>query len=607
MQKFLKTLCAAVLLFCILGFCSNSTVHAAYFTDVKPGAWYYNYVQDVSDKGLMHGYSNNKFGPDDTLTRGQFATILYRIENEPYVTFSGVFRDVAYGQYYSAPVEWAFKENIISGYSSMKFGPNDPLTREQLVTIMYRYASYKGDDVSQKVSYFSFSDAYKVSSYASEAMQWGVGSNIISGVGNNRLDPQGSVTRAMCATIISRYTEKGNQNDPVTPTPPTPSAATEGVYTFYNKTLGYYLSYNGNTLTLSNSPAKWKLTPYANNAFYVYANGTNLLFDIDNAVVRDGTTIKLWERTGYNVQMWYVSPNTNGTFSFLSYANDNFCLGYNYANGKIILQNRNTSNKTQEWELVKVEDVKKDYLTYTSTGGIIELQLPLNIHSYISKAKLLEWANNLETAYYTFYELTNFKPYDKIYVDAYHRQEYIAYVYDGVNVIYIDSNFLYEDLTKMSKRSVDWNFCALHEMGHMFDWDRPWTFEAELMTDLKVAYVLERNNAAAAPSEFNANTVFYGSNIINAYNTLGSSFSSTYDIYGCAKRFLDIKNDIGWEPFKKAFHTMQNNYNSYNTSSNEAKLNNLIYLLAANSGKSVSYIKSYFTTAEWNTILREIR
>lgn len=183
----------------------------------------------------------------------------------------------------------------------------------------------------------------------------------------------------------------------------------------------------------------------------------------------------------------------------------------------------------------------KRYCTYISTGGIIELQLPLDIHNIISKPRLQEWANNLERAYYTYYELTNYKPFKNIIVEAYKPCKYLGYVISGSNIIHIDSDFIHQDLKKMASRKNDWHFCALHEMGHMFDFYRPWIFEAELMTDLKLAYVLERNNVAAAPSEFNASYNFYGKNIINVYAALGQDFSKTYNIFGCAQRFLKIK------------------------------------------------------------------
>ena len=154
----------------------------------------------------------------------------------------------------------------------------------------------------------------------------------------------------------------------------------------------------------------------------------------------------------------------------------------------------------------------------------------------------------------------------------------------------------------MSARDCDWNFCALHEMGHMFDLKRPWKFEGELLTDLKVAYVLEKNGVAAAPSEFQASENFYGADIIEAYDKLGKDFSKEYNIFGCTKRFLDIKADIGWEPFKQTFHYLQENEADYAGNSKQQKFENFVEIL---SGYGNIDVKSYFSTEEWNVIINK--
>lgn len=227
----------------------------------------------------------------------------------------------------------------------------------------------------------------------------------------------------------------------------------------------------------------------------------------------------------------------------------------------------------------------------------------MDIENTISAARLQEWADNLETAYDSYYELTNYKPFEKMLVEAYKPAKHIGYVTYGSNVIHIDSTFVHEDLRKMAAREVDWNFCALHEMGHLFDSNRPWQFEPELMTDLKVAYVLEQNYVSAVPSEFDASQNFYGKDIINAYKALGRDFSQTYDIFGCTARFLEIKEEIGWEPFKQTFYEMQENYDEYDTESKQEQLENFVRLLSQYSGKD---IKGYFSADEWNAIINKI-
>ena len=375
-----------------------------------------------------------------------------------------------------------------------------------------------------------------------------------------------------------------------------------GIYTFYNEETQSYLSYEENNLVLSETPSNWWLNKVREEDFHVYAKDTELVLDIDNAWVREGTTVKLWNLTGYDVQLWNIIQNENGTYT-IAYSGDNqYCLGF--ADKNAVLQIRDEMNPMQEWKLVDVSDtVPKQYLSFESEGGIIQLQLPLDILSVISESRLQQWANELEKAYYSFYELTNFKPFDYIIVEAYKPSNHIGWVINNSNIIHIDNEFIYTDLEKMAARECDWNFCTLHEMGHMFDFDRPWNFESELLTDLKLAYVLEKNGVAAAPSEFKASDIFYGANIINAYDILGSDFSKTYNIFGCTKRFLEIKEDIGWEPFKQTFHYFQANEVSYTGNSKQQKFENFVELL---SGYGNVDVKSYFSVEEWNAIIDKL-
>ncbi|MBQ8893085.1 MAG: hypothetical protein IJ043_01605 [Clostridia bacterium] len=372
-----------------------------------------------------------------------------------------------------------------------------------------------------------------------------------------------------------------------------------GRYTFYNEAAGGYLAYQGNALTLSSTPVEWVLKAESEKGVHVYAGDTELMLDIDNAYIREGTAIKIWSYTGYDAQIWNVTGNT--AFSFLYSGDHRYCLGFE--KGQAVLQLRNTRNGAQEWKAVKTGELAKEYCSVFGSRGIIELRLPLDISTVISAARLQQWANDLETAYDSYYELTGFKPYQTILVEAYKPCEYIGYVMDGSNIIHIDRDFIYEDLRKMASRRNDWNFCALHEMGHMFDFGRPWTFEAEMMTDLKLAYVLEQNGAGAAPSEFPASDCFYGKDIIRAYEILGGDFSKTYNIFGCARRFLQIKEEIGWEPFRQTFHWMQENANAY-SATKEGKLHNFVSVLSGYSGKD---IKSYFSAGEWASMIEKTR
>ena len=156
----------------------------------------------------MTGLDTDVFGPDRNLVRAQFAVILYRMEGEPEVIFKETFPDVADGLFYSKAVIWAAENKIVTGYTSTgAFGSNDPITREQMAVMMFRYANYKGLDTSESKELSSFPDDEKVQEFAVGALQWCAAKEIITGKGEEKaLAPQGSTNRAECATIISRYT-----------------------------------------------------------------------------------------------------------------------------------------------------------------------------------------------------------------------------------------------------------------------------------------------------------------------------------------------------------------------------------------------------------------
>lgn len=375
------------------------------------------------------------------------------------------------------------------------------------------------------------------------------------------------------------------------------------IYRFYNEETGQYLSYDNRTVILSKTPKDWTIKSNGNDGIYIYAGDTELLLDIDNAIVSEGTRVKIWECTGYNVQVWRMNRNSNGTYTFLSEADKRYCLGFK--NGKAVLQIRRNGNSLQEWKAFKKKDkAAENYCSFKSKGGRIELQLPLGITKVISKVRLDKWANDLEKAYESYYELTHFLPFKTVVVEAYKPIQYSGYVLPGFNTIHIDNRFIYDDLGKMALRRNDWNFCALHEMSHLFDNNRPWCFEAELMADLKLAYVLEMNGASAAPAEFPASVNFCGKAVMNAYKKLGTSFTDRYDVFGCAYRFLQIKEVIGWEPFQQTFFELQRNYEAYSKWSKQERFENFVQLVTLYSREDV---RSYFSAAEWRTILARCR
>ncbi len=183
--------------------------HNLPFTDVKTSDWYYNSINYVFHKGIILGTQDTKFEPTKSLTRGMVVTILHRMEGTPYVSGTSKFPDVKdTNAYYYVAVKWASKNNIVSGYNNGKFGPEDPITREQLAVILNKYCRYKGKYKAQTASLSKFPDASKVSNFAKWEMQWAVGTGIITGKtqGTGKiLDPQGVVSRAQAAAMFEKY------------------------------------------------------------------------------------------------------------------------------------------------------------------------------------------------------------------------------------------------------------------------------------------------------------------------------------------------------------------------------------------------------------------
>ena len=175
-----------------------------FFTDVSMGDWYYEAVKFCFDYDLMNGVGNGKFSPDTTLTRAMLAQVLYNLD-EARGSYAGVFTDVTGSAWYANAVNWAAASGIVEGKGNNKFDPDAPVTRQEMAAIFYRYASYKGYDVSAAASLDRFTDASKVASWAKDAMSWAVGGYVINGKGAGRLDPTGTATRAEVAQILMNF------------------------------------------------------------------------------------------------------------------------------------------------------------------------------------------------------------------------------------------------------------------------------------------------------------------------------------------------------------------------------------------------------------------
>ena len=229
MKRKLTALLAAAAL------CLSLTIPASAagsFADVSPtrDAWCYTQVMQASEAGLMNGYGSSLFGKNDPITRGQMVQILYNYYGENCGTNSG-FSDVPSSAWYAKAVTWASKKGVVSGYSNGTFGPNNKLTREQMVTILYNVAGRPATNTSALAQ---FNDRGQVAAYAVNGFSWAVSNKVVSGTSNTTLSPRGTATRAQVAVILIRYLENvegvqfpdvnGGSTQPVEPTPtPTPT------------------------------------------------------------------------------------------------------------------------------------------------------------------------------------------------------------------------------------------------------------------------------------------------------------------------------------------------------------------------------------------------
>lgn len=197
-QTLLSLFCAAALSLGLAG-----AARAADFTDVKPGAWYYEDVQAVADQGLMNGTSATAFSPEASVTRATVLAVLWRLEASPAPLDTAGFPDVPGNAWYAAAVAWAREAGIATGYSNGNLGPGDTVTREQLAMFLYRYAQFKDTVVAEGVLEL-YPDGDKVSKWAVPGMKHVLGLGLMTGNGKGDLDPLGVASRAELAVILER-------------------------------------------------------------------------------------------------------------------------------------------------------------------------------------------------------------------------------------------------------------------------------------------------------------------------------------------------------------------------------------------------------------------
>ena len=198
-KQILSVFLSAVMIFSMSSV-SFAAVGDNVFADVNGNAWYAEAVQYVNDNGIMSGTGNNEFSPQENTSRAALAAVLYRAEGSPAIDVQNEFADVDSDAWYTDAVSWASAEGIISGYGNGLFGINDPVTREQIAAILWRYAG-SPDTASSE----NFADESSISSYAVNAVDWVRNNNIMSGKENNMFDPDGYATRAEIAMVLFHF------------------------------------------------------------------------------------------------------------------------------------------------------------------------------------------------------------------------------------------------------------------------------------------------------------------------------------------------------------------------------------------------------------------
>jgi hypothetical protein len=177
------------------------------FRDVADADWFYDSVRYVCEKGLMKGVANSVFAPQTPVSRAMFATILYRLAGEPPANAKHSFSDVSVGQWYTDAIAWASENAIVMGYGD-RFGIDDPITREQIATVLYRYAADKGIDASAESDLRVYSDAGDISEWAADALKWAGAKGILTGRSETELAPKDTASRAEAAAVLRRLMEQ---------------------------------------------------------------------------------------------------------------------------------------------------------------------------------------------------------------------------------------------------------------------------------------------------------------------------------------------------------------------------------------------------------------
>lgn len=306
MKKRILSILLAVIVVCGIPF-GTGAVSVTAFTDVKPGAWYYNAVDYATSNGLFSGTSATTFSPETPMDRGMFVTVLGRKANVPNTygrNQSSPFLDLTQADYYYSYTVWARDNGIVSGVGNGRFAPKNQITREQMATMLYKYARKAGYDVTFTESKFNqFPDYSKVSAYAVDALKWATSHGIVSGM-SGKLMPQGMATRAQVAQIFLSFgkmtPKEVEPSNPENPDPENPGPENPGG--------NWWDNYNPDYPRLTG-----KSEPDADGGYYDYDLANEIMDLINDMRVQNGTRELLYHP---DIQAWAAIRAKEASFNY---------------------------------------------------------------------------------------------------------------------------------------------------------------------------------------------------------------------------------------------------------------------------------------------------
>lgn len=335
---------------------------------------------------------------------------------------------------------------------------------------------------------------------------------------------------------------------------------------------------------------------------YTGSSVKNSLYCLNNSV-----SVKESDDRLYNYN-WRIEEKEDGTIRLKNIAANTTKYLYVDKKGEVALGTAAQAEGGISLKMNKLDE-KLPFRQYISEKGDIVLRISSMVK--LKDDRLKKLTNDMQVAYDTYHELTNYLPYESIVIRIYQSEPYFGYVYGGWNVISFNLNNATSDLGMLNARDQlninDWNFCLLHEMGHMFDFGRGWRFHGEFATNMKVAYVLYANldvGAAAVTAGHNAATCYKGDEIVNMWNVCPKMTAATgFNLDRVLYLFVSYAESIGWDNVKKAYHEIQA---MPTQESNQVKCLELFTSTMAKYAPNGEHVKDTFKEGEWEILLEEI-